>query len=119
MVQKWTVNTTHPLLNFCMCSLCFSFAIIFFVFARAAATHTLSLLLIHQREVHARWRRSITVTGGLMHYAGKPCVAPCLPLEMTLSVIHAFIQALLTYGDQMQQAGMSRPLTSLAPELFS
>lgn len=59
------------------------------------------------------------MTGGLMHYAEKPCVAPCLPLETTLSVIHAFIQALLTYGDQIQRAGMIPPLTSLAPELFS
>lgn len=54
-----------------------------------------------------------------MHYAEKPCVAPCLPLETTLSVIRVFFQALLTYGDQMRRAGMIPPLTSFAPELFT
>lgn len=39
------------------------------------------------------------MTGGVLQPAEQPCVALSLPLEMTLSVRHSYIQALLTYGD--------------------
>lgn len=75
---------THPHLFLLLPS-----RLLFCLYAPAPTTHTLPLLL-NQQKGGARWRRSITVTGGVRQPAEQPCVALSLPLETTLSVSHSY-----------------------------
>lgn len=75
---------THPHLFLLLPS-----RLLFCLYAPAPTTHTLPLLL-NQQKGGARWRRSITVTGGVRQPAEQPCVALSVPLETTLSVSHSY-----------------------------